>query len=125
MLNIVLFISPILLDGAIIHVTDRIEVHFNLFYDSKRGGRDKSLASPIWVTENGTWVDDHSASLDDMDIAGMFSDCKVLRVRLIFRDKGRSLLVAFCHLYHLFSIIGWDKRATIIYIDMLPFADQP
>jgi hypothetical protein len=113
-----------LLDGQTLHFPNRIEIRFNIFHreQPKEFYRGVWPAAPIWVEEDGTWVDDRSVELSSPSryVLAMVADDKARRIHIVLRDQNRSLLVAAIHIERLLAIIGVDKRPTLIYVDMLP-----
>ena len=58
------------LDGSRIQVAPQLELRFNIFFRGARCDKGKMLAMPIWINEEGTWVDERSSDMSPEDMKG-------------------------------------------------------
>lgn len=111
---------PSLFDGHSIHLV-KYEMHFNVFYNPERGDDLKSIALVVWIDNDGTWRDDSSVSMSIHEVAKIISNQtrERIRVRFVFRDDERNIIVAILQTARLLMLIP-DQRRVVVYIDFIP-----
>jgi hypothetical protein len=83
------------LDGSRIQVAPQLELRFNIFFRGARCDKGKMLAMPIWINEEGTWVDERSSDMSPEDMKGRVAGGTDTTRRVLMQFRVRNLV----HIY--------------------------